>query len=106
MCILANTGNIYFQNSSINVTGIVGGSVVLECAPAGEISIRVKWMPMPSNGQLYNEMHGGVLRINNVVLGNQGVYNCSYTWTNPNNNTIVNGSRQFYLTVKGNTKVT
>ena len=90
----------------MNVTGIVGESVFLECAPAGEIDITVKWMPMPSNGQLYNEMYGGVMRIDNVVLGNQGVYNCSYTWTNRKDNNIFSGSRQFYLTVEGNNKIT
>ena len=104
VCVRVFTGNgeaIFFQNTSLNVTATVGQSVVLECAPTGEININVTWMPMPSNSQLYNEKHGGVLRIDNVALSNEGVYNCSYMWINPHNMSSVNGSRQFHLAVKG-----
>ena len=92
---------IVFQNSSLNVTATVGESVVLECAPIGEIYINVTWTPMPSNSLLYNRQYGGVLRIDNVALSNEGVYNCSYIWINPKNMSVVSGSRQYHLAVKG-----
>ena len=100
MCLLGNTGKVVFQDTPINVTAVVGESVTLECAPAGEVKINVSWTPMPSNSQLYNERYGGVLRIDNVMLSNGGVYNCSYTWSHENYTD--DGSLQFYLTVQGN----
>ena len=98
---LDNEGGISFHNTSLNVTATVGQSVVLECAPAGGIGISVTWIPMPSNGLVYNERYGGVLRIDNVALSNEGVYNCSYMWINSSSMSSINGSRQFHLTVKG-----
>lgn len=96
---VGNVGNVVFQDTPVRVTAIVGESAVLECAPAGEINIYVTWTPMPSNSQTYNKRFGGVLRIDDVMLSNEGVYNCSYTWAHKNY--TADGSRQFYLTVKG-----
>ena len=99
VCLLGNVGNVVFQDTPVRVTAIVGESAVLECAPAGEIKIYITWTPMPSNSQLYNKEYGGVLRIDDVMLSNEGVYNCSYTWSHENY--TANGTRQFHLTVKG-----
>ena len=99
--LLDNEGAVFFRNTSVNVSAMVGQTVALECAPAGEIYIRVTWRPMPSNGHLYNQKYGGVLRIDDVTLSNEGVYNCSYSWASKQDGKTTSGMRQFHLTVKG-----
>lgn len=97
--LLGNKVAIIFQDTAVNVTAVVGQSITLDCAPQGEIGIIVTWIP--DYGQSYNEKYGGVLRIDNVTLTNEGVYNCSYKWNNKTSGKELTGSRLFYLTVKG-----
>jgi len=91
---------IKFQNTTVNVTAIVGQFVALECAVQGRVDIYVTWSRRPSNSKLYNEKYGGVLGISDVTLSNGGVYNCSFNLTSQKGQ-VTTGTLQFYLTVKG-----